>query len=244
MRLGIYFKDDGFTRHVRSCARDLWCRSTAWTTPTCPEVHKDWDRGVLNDVVKHRGVGGKRLSKGRKLRLARSTSTTHAKMFRRDAVLLLAVTAGANDGHGLTSVLRVINDECRQRLATFNLAVGGAFVLYGPLARFMKSFCGVQRPIGIAEKFPSEQDNICLPRADNLIRLLRCGDHADRTRWDIDFAPNAVRERNLVACAHRDLLARIVPSGRAVHKIDTFEFQELCEGDGILHRKAPRRNFA
>lgn len=96
----VYFQDDGLTCHVCGCAGDLRSCGPAWATPASPEVHQNRYGGVLDDVVKQGGVDGKGLSDGREFGLARSAAASGAKMPGRDAVFLLAVTAGANDGHG------------------------------------------------------------------------------------------------------------------------------------------------
>ena len=96
---GVHLKDDGLTRHVSGCAGNLRSRGPAWTTPTGPEIYQNGHSGVLDNIVKGGGVDGKRLSERRKLGLASSTSTARTEMFRRDSVLLLAVSTCANDRH-------------------------------------------------------------------------------------------------------------------------------------------------
>jgi hypothetical protein len=102
----------------------------------------------------------------------------------------------------------------------------------------------MERPVGVAERFPSQQNNICLPGADNLIRLLRCRDHAHGARRNIGLPADAICERNLVSGTDGDLLARVISAGRAVNEIDAFGLQKAGERDGIFYREAACRSFA
>jgi len=57
---------------------------------------------------------------------------------------------------------------------------------------------GAQRPIRIAQQFAREEDDIGLAIANDLIRLGRGKNHADRRGRDSRLAPDAPRKRNLV----------------------------------------------
>ena len=49
-----------------------------------------------------------------------------------------------------------------QWLAAFHLGERGAFVLFGPACGLVELFAGVDGPVGVAEEFASEEDNVGL----------------------------------------------------------------------------------
>jgi hypothetical protein len=97
---GIHFEHDGFAGHVSGGLGYLRGGHAAWSTPLCPEVDKDRDGRVLEDLVKEGRVDREWLGERRQLGLASSAATGSAEVFGGDTILLLALGAGANDGHG------------------------------------------------------------------------------------------------------------------------------------------------
>ena len=64
--------------------------------------------------------------------------------------------------------------------------------------------CGVHGPVGIAEEFTSQQDQVGLAVANDLIGLGRLRDHAHGTGGNSGFAADAVGEGRLVTGAEGD----------------------------------------
>ena len=80
----------------------------------------------------------------------------------------------------------------------------GAQVLIGPCHRSPQCLCGVQRPIRIAQNFASEQDQVGLPTAYDVIGLGGRGDQANSGRWQASLVAYARGERRLEARTGRD----------------------------------------
>ena len=53
-----------------------------------------------------------------------------------------------------------------------------AFVLLGPRDLLLEHMSGSKRPVGIAQEFASQQDDVRLPGGDDVLCLFRCGNHA------------------------------------------------------------------
>lgn len=95
----IHFKDNRLARHVRSRAQDFGSSGTTWPASLRPEVHEYGNANVLNNLVKQRFVDRDRFGDRRQGRFAFSATTSAGQMFDWNAVLLSAVSAGADHGH-------------------------------------------------------------------------------------------------------------------------------------------------
>jgi hypothetical protein len=73
----------------------------------------------------------------------------------------------------------VLRGRWGDRLAWLWLVAGRAEVLDGPGDLLMEMLGSVDWPVGIAEKFAGEENNVGLTVADNLIGLLGRGDHTN-----------------------------------------------------------------
>ena len=74
----------------------------------------------------------------------------------------------------------------------------GTKVLRRP-ARYVSQFPGgSERPVRIAQKLASQQNDIRLPCAQNVLSLGRCGNHAHRASGDLRFPSDPLRKRCLV----------------------------------------------
>ena len=91
----------------------------------------------------------------------------------------------------------------------------------------------MKRPVGIAEQFASEKDEVCLAGPDDLVCLGWFGDHADGGGGDLGFAVDGVGVVNLVAGAYGNLLGRVIAAGGDVYEIDLCLLKEFREGDGL-----------
>jgi hypothetical protein len=101
--LGVDLEDDGFAGHIGGGAGDLRGCGSAGTAPGCPEVDEDGDLRVPGDVVEEGGVGGQGLGERWKRGLAGAAAAGVGEVLGGDTVFLLAVSAGADDGHGEVS---------------------------------------------------------------------------------------------------------------------------------------------
>jgi hypothetical protein len=97
---GIDFKDQGFTCHVGGSTGDFRGGGAAGAAPVGPEVDKDGDGRVLDDLVEEGGVSGQRFGERRERGLAGAAFAGVAEVPGGDAVLFLTVGAGADHGHG------------------------------------------------------------------------------------------------------------------------------------------------
>jgi len=94
--------------------------------------------------------------------------------------------------------------------------------------------CGVQRPVGLAQHFPRQQHQVCLPGADDVVCLFRLGDESDGACRNPGLFPDALREGNLKSGRHRNLCVGHQSAGRAIDEIDAFGLQDLRERDGLI----------
>jgi hypothetical protein len=92
------------------------------------------------------------------------------------------------------------------------LAEAGAFVLFGPGDLLLEDVGGAQRPVGIAEQFASQQDEVGLPGGDDVLGLLGRGDHADGSSEDSGcLAADALGKGSLIAGAERNFAEGTMP---------------------------------
>ena len=121
LRVGfsIYLQNDCLASHVRRSAGDLRCGCATGAAPRSPEINQNRHRRVLYDVIKERSIHWKWFGQRRKRSFACSASSSTAEMFCGDAVLLVAMSARANDGHNrprsaLFDALKALKDtRCR-----------------------------------------------------------------------------------------------------------------------------------
>jgi hypothetical protein len=119
-------------------------------------------------------------------------------------------------------------------VAALHLAAGGALVLDGPAGGLVECVGGAEWPVGIAEEFAGEEDDVGLAGADDLVGLGGLCDEADSAGAEAGFAADAIGEGDLVAGAEGDLLAEIVAAGGDVEEVDAFGFDETGELDGVV----------
>src|SRR5207302_5610423 len=74
-----------------------------------------------------------------------------------------------------------------------------AKILRGPRYRPAQLRGGMQRPVRIAQHLASEQHDVGLPAADDLIGLMCFRDHADGAGQDAGIAANPFCERHLIS---------------------------------------------
>ncbi len=76
----------------------------------------------------------------------------------------------------------------------------GSFIRLGHWATFILiSTAVIQRPIGMAQQFTTQCDQVCPSVAQNILDLLQAADQADCDGRDLTFAPDCFRETHLVA---------------------------------------------
>jgi hypothetical protein len=89
----------GFAGHIGGGARYFGSSGVARTAPVGPEIYEYGNWRVLNDFIELHIVNRERFRDGRQWRFASSATAGAGEMFGRDAVLLPALGAGANDRH-------------------------------------------------------------------------------------------------------------------------------------------------
>ena len=97
--LGIDFEDECLTGHICGGACDLWGGGAAGATPLGPEVDEDGDAGVADDVVEEGEVDWERLVERGEGIFAGTAAAGIGEVGGVDAVFLLAVFTGSDDGH-------------------------------------------------------------------------------------------------------------------------------------------------
>ena len=98
----------------------------------------------------------------------------------------------------------------------------------------MEFLCGVQRPVGIAEKFACKQDEIGLAAAEDVVGLSRAGNHADGAGGEAGFAADALGEGGLIAGADGNLRGGDVAAAGDIEEMDSMCFEQACEIDGLV----------
>jgi len=104
----IHLENNGLAGHFGSSASDLRRHHATGTAPCRPKVYKDGDGGILNDLIKERRVGSERLSDGRKRSFALTAAAGISEVAGGDAILLTALGASADDGHGVPSFRSIL----------------------------------------------------------------------------------------------------------------------------------------
>ncbi len=97
--LGIDLENEGLTGHVGGGAGDLGGGGAAGATPLGPEVDEDGDAGVADDVVEESEVDGEWLVERWEGIFAGTAAAGIGEVVGVDAVLLLTVFTGSDDGH-------------------------------------------------------------------------------------------------------------------------------------------------
>ena len=92
----------------------------------------------------------------------------------------------------------------------------------------------MERPVGIAEHFAGEEDEIGLAVGDDCVGLLRIGDHADGGGGDGGFGADARGEGNLVAGADGDFCVGNEAAGGDVDEVDAVGAEMAGESDGVV----------
>jgi hypothetical protein len=93
---------------------------------------------------------------------------------------------------------------------------------------------GPERPVRIAQQFAREQYAVSLAARDNVVRLPRRRDQADRARQDARLTPNALGERNLVSSLDGNRRAGNVSAGRAIDEIHAAIPQQAGQCDRLI----------
>ncbi len=97
---------------------------------------------------------------------------------------------------------------------------GGARVLLGPACQFAEGGGGVDGPVGIAEHFASQEDEVGFAVFDDAVGLGGFGDHADGGGGDVGLSADAGGEGDLVAGGDGDFGVGRVASRRAIDEVD------------------------
>ena len=95
----------------------------------------------------------------------------------------------------------------------------------------------MEGPVGIAEEFAGEEDEVGLAGADDLVGLSGGGDHTYGPGGDGGFAADGCGVDDLVARADRDLLSWVIAAGGDVDEVHACLLEEFGEGYGL--RKVP-----
>jgi hypothetical protein len=97
--VGIDFEDDGMARHVAGCTRNFRGGSPAWSAPFGPEVDKDRNLCILDDLVEQLIVRLKRLVDRRKWNLARAATACVREVLRANTIFLTTALADSYRRH-------------------------------------------------------------------------------------------------------------------------------------------------
>ena len=92
----------------------------------------------------------------------------------------------------------------------------------------------MERPVGFAEEFASQQHQVGLSGGDDVLGLLGREDHADGPGEDSSLAANALGKGSLIARAKRNFRGRNDSSRGCVDEINAKRFDLTGERDGIL----------
>jgi hypothetical protein len=111
---------------------------------------------------------------------------------------------------------------------------GGAQILHRPCCSFAERDGGVKRPVGIAEHFAREENEVGRVVSDEAVGLLRLGDHADGGCGNGSFIANARCEGSLKGGADGDFCIGREPAGRDVDEVDAVGAEMTGESDGVV----------
>jgi hypothetical protein len=95
----VDLKDDRLTRHILCGARDLWGSGATWTAPVSPEIDKDGNARVLDDLVEEGRVHLQGFVEWRQRRFACTATTSVRQVGGRNAVFLATGFAGSYHRH-------------------------------------------------------------------------------------------------------------------------------------------------
>ena len=109
-----------------------------------------------------------------------------------------------------------------------------AEVLDGPTGWLAEGGSSMERPVGIAEHFASEEDEIGLSFGDDGVGLMGIGDHADGGCRDGGFGADARGEGYLVAGAEGDGGMGDETAGGAIDQVDATGAELPGERDGVV----------
>ena len=96
----------------------------------------------------------------------------------------------------------------------------------------------MQGPVGIAEHFASEEDEIGLALGNDCIGLKRVGDHANGSSGNGGFGADARGKGSLKTGTDGDLCVRNQAARGDVDEVDAVSTQETGERDGLVGRPA------
>jgi hypothetical protein len=113
-------------------------------------------------------------------------------------------------------------------------ARSGAQILHGPGCRFIECSGSVERPIRIAQHFAGEEDEIGLAAGDEVVGLMRVGDHADGGGGNGGFGANASCEGSLECGPDGNLGIGDLAAGGNVDEIDAVCAEMTGESDGFV----------
>src|SRR5579872_5796578 len=121
------------------------------------------------------------------------------------------------------------------RLAHLRLLGTSSQILRRPTRRLAQHARRTQRPIRIAQHLPRQQHNICLPAANNMVRLHWLRNHPDGARQNSRIAADPLRKFSLISRTHGNLHARDDAARRAIHQIDAHFFHRACQFHRLLN---------
>ena len=108
-----------------------------------------------------------------------------------------------------------------------------AQILRGPGGGFAEGGGGVERPVGVAQEFTSDDDEVGLAGADNVRGLSGVSDHADGAGEDAGLGTDGFSEGRLITGAKGNGRAKDIASGRAIDEVDAAVAEESREADGL-----------
>ena len=91
----------------------------------------------------------------------------------------------------------------------------------------------MERPVGVAQEFTSDEDEVGLAGADDVRGLGGVGDHADGAGEDAGLRADGFREGRLIAGAEGNGRAEDIAAGGAVDEVDAAVAKESGEADGL-----------
>ena len=115
-----------------------------------------------------------------------------------------------------------------------------AKILRRPRSRVAKGGGGVNGPVGVAEHFAGQEDEIGVSGGDDVVGLMRIGDHADGGSGDVGFVADLGSKGNLVAWAGGDFGIGNHAARRAIDEVDAVVAEEGGKSNGIIDGPAFR----
>ena len=110
----------------------------------------------------------------------------------------------------------------------------GALVLRRDFELGVESFGGAAGPVGIAEKFPSEENHVGLFAGEDGVGLSRIGDHTDSSRGYANFFADGFRKFNLIAGANGNFHAGNGATAGNINEIDTNALETPAQFDALF----------